>query len=427
MQLDKILNTSAFLFGLLLCFHTQSTNLLLIIFAIVSIFYGFYTKSNKFSYYQFYKGEVLKNLSFIKFSTILLILPLIFSPFIFTDFTAQIEVIFKRIFYLLIPLIIILLPNFIVKKVKKSASIGIVVGATLSSFFLIFINLKKYYSTRPLFSVDKDLFNYYHTNLNYTDILKFHPNYYGILVLFAILIILFYINKKKWIYILLIPLVVSIVFINSRLIFIFLFFLMFVYFYKRLQVLFKYKIYAVSSLLIVFSLIIFSLNIILKDTYLHHRFSRAIKWEFTKNIDQHYYSNLKADSRISRWEVAVNAIKLKTLFGYGAANEKKVLEEHFTDRGMIHSVKENYDAHNQFLGFFLESGILGFALLLLFFMVNIYNLLNTGNSFSAILVLFIFISCIFENYLVRNAGINFTAFMLNLFLYKNCSSRNECQ
>lgn len=423
--MDKILNTIAFLFGLLLCFHTQSTNLLLILFAIFAIFYGFYTKKNKFSYYQFYKGAFVKNLSFIKFSTILLILPIVFSPFIFTDFTAQVDVVFRRIFYLLIPLIIILLPNFIVKKVKLNASIGVVVGATLSSFFLIFINLKKYYSTRPLFSVDKDLFNYYHTNLHYTDVLKFHPNYYGIFVLFAILFILFYSHKKKWLHILLIPLLVSIVFINSRLIFIFLFFLMFVYFYKRLKVLFNNKFYAVSSLLIVFSLIIFSLNIIFKDTYLHHRFSKAIKWEFSKNIDQHYYSNLKADSRITRWEVAVNAIKLNTLFGYGAANEKKVLEQHFTDRGMVHSVKENYDAHNQFLGFFLESGILGFTLLLLFLIANIYYSLKSDNSFSAILVMFIFISCIFENYLVRNAGINFTAFILNLFLYKNYSSRDE--
>jgi O-antigen ligase len=425
LNLHKYIAFNAFLFGVIICFFTQVTNVVLLVFC-AFVLINFFVQNSKLiskeSFENFIK-VIYKNKTFLFFSTWLLIIPLFLNIHIVSDFQHQILMVFKRSFYLLFPIVFLMIDEDNRKKVFIYFFYGLSIGAVVSSVVLLINILIIYSYSIDDFYIDKSLFNYYHTSINFTRLLQIHPTYYGMFLLSAVGFLFLYLKPKIIYFLALIPLLLAFIFVSSRVIFALLFLLFLIIGFKFLRSKLS-KALSILSLVLFFLLSAILFQMFFKNTYVYDRITKATFWDLKPNIDQHYYKNIKADSRMSRWLVIGGLIAEQPFKGYGAYNEKKVLNQAFLKNNMTHSVSENYDSHSQFLGYAIESGFLGTFFLLVFLLSSILYSIYYKNTFAVYFFLSIFIICLFENYLNRNSGINFVAFIANLFLLLN-HSKNE--
>ena len=157
----------------------------------------------------------------------------------------------------------------------------------------------------------------------------------------------------------------------------------------------------------------------LKKTYVYHKLTKELKWELQANSSTKYNSKTYSDSRLSRWKVAVDLIMEKPILGYGINKEINTLKKGYKEAGLKYAYKEEYNSHNQFLGYFIEGGLLSFVGMLLFFGYSLFLGLIRKNNTTVFLIVLILFVCVAENYLIRNAGILFVAFFTSLFLIDN--------
>ncbi len=335
-----------------------------------------------------------------------------------------INIIGRNIAFLLCPLILFFYSNEVLSRVKNSLYHGIVYGSVLSTLILLTNNFLNYFATRPFPRFDDEIFNYYYTYYSFTDLLEMHPTYLGVYLIFAISILLknIFSNKSyrslKVMALLLLSL--GIVFINSRIIFL-LYVLVIVsaLFYTGFYYYIRNK-YWTLSLVVIFTIIgVFSTIKILSDTFIISRLTSELKWELTDQIDSSYSykKGLVADSRIPRWQSAIDAIAQKPVFGYGTHSEKDILAIYYKKNGLEVSLKNRYDAHNIYLSFMLEYGILGLCILLFYLFSNLYLSIKARNVHFFLLFLMICIVGCFESYLKNNAAITFVAFFSSVLLF----------
>lgn len=118
------------------------------------------------------------------------------------------------------------------------------------------------------------------------------------------------------------------------------------------------------------------------------------------------------------WKAAVYAIEEAPLLGYGVGDARDVLVAKFKEIGPEYEnhVKHRYNAHNQFLQTWLETGVLGVFILLFIFTWLAFYMRRSFNEFAVFLALII--ALIFESMLVRFNGIVFFSIIVPLLLKK---------
>ena len=141
-------------------------------------------------------------------------------------------------------------------------------------------------------------------------------------------------------------------------------------------------------------------------------------WELSYNVNDKYDSKTLGDSRVARWNVALDLIKEHPIIGYGIGKEKDALEMGFRNQGMDIAARYRYDSHNLFLGYTLEAGILGLVILLYYLSSNFFFFFKHKDVLFLLFFLSVLGMCLIENYLNNNAAITFLAFFGNLFLYE---------
>jgi len=246
-----------------------------------------------------------------------------------------------------------------------------------------------------------------------------HPSYYGMYLITALAYIYFSDGVKYKILnvIFSIIIIVSIIFLNSRII-LFLFFVLHLislvsFFQKRINSIFK----TLMASTIVFVLLLGVLFVTTKSTYAFQRIVKETLWELTYKVDDNYNSSGKGDSRLARWHAALNLIIKKPLLGYGVLSESNELLYEYKRLGMKSAAENEYNAHNQYLGFTLEGGIFSFLALLCFLFFNLYISLKSRDLVFFFFVISVSSICFIENYLIRNAGVVFVAFFSSMFLF----------
>ncbi|MGG7034895.1 MAG: O-antigen ligase family protein [Flavobacterium sp.] len=411
----KILYSLALVFGIVLPVSIKLGNVVLGI--LLGIILMIILKKGK------YQLQFDKRILF--FSTIPFFLLLIQGLFITENLSQGFGLLGRYATYLLTPVLFCFLDKETVIKTKENAQKGLVVGVILASIILLTNNFIKYYSHKPLFTIDKDLFNYYHTYYNFTEILKIHPSYFGMYVLLATAISISYVfNDKNRIFRILYLLTIGVysmvmVFLNARVVTVLFFVILIVFIFVVLKrIAFRNKIvFSVSILMILISTILFYNTV--KNTYLLSRFTDELKWELTPNKNSIYNGKTSADSRIVRWNSSISVIQEKPVFGHGCAMEKQVLEKQFLKDQLYFSAKNQYDAHNQYLSFAIEFGLTGILCFLVFLFSNIYFSLKRKDYIALTLFVTLLSVSLFEDVFKNNAGIIFIALFSNLFLYVN--------
>lgn len=141
-------------------------------------------------------------------------------------------------------------------------------------------------------------------------------------------------------------------------------------------------------------------------------YSRVKVFENTMEYDH----TASEKSRALIWQTSFQLIKEAPLLGYGVGDANDILIEKYKELGYSHNYKNKYNAHNQFLQTFLQTGIIGFGVLLFIFILLALRMKRSSNEFAVFLIFFI--SLIFESMLVRFNGIVFFSIVIPLLLKK---------
>jgi O-antigen ligase len=411
-MVKKLIYISAALVGLSIPLNTKAANVSIVIFCVLSVFYC-------------YKNSFIKKpqLSLFKFSTVIFFVLAFVGIFLAADKSTAFNHLGRRIFFLLIPLVLCFYDKKHLQSILKFSLIGLIGGCVLSGMFLLFQTLQNYFSDRLLTQVGFDLFNYYHTYHNFTAPLKFHPTYLGSYFYLSIMSILYFLTKKPskllWAVSVLVVLFLILIefFINSRVILFLLILSLTLFFLWFLKVQFqKNRLYFFTYIIAFFIVIITAFSFV-KNTYIYYRFTNELSWEASKNVDSKINKDNGGDSRLARWSSIVEVIKEKPLLGYGTGNEKEVLKAQFQKDNLKFSSENNYDSHNLYLSYSVQFGLLGFLILSFFIISNLIFSFQKKNILFFSLILGLMLVLFFENFLNNNAGIVFIAFFQNLLMF----------
>jgi O-antigen ligase len=147
-----------------------------------------------------------------------------------------------------------------------------------------------------------------------------------------------------------------------------------------------------------------------------------------------YISNLKydmeltsrnalLDSRLDRWSTSFELIKQKPIIGYGAGSELGLLHESFYAKKYYSSFINHLNTHNEYLSFWLKSGIIGLLIYLVTLAFGFKQALKRKDLlFFTFMVLIAFVS-FSENLLDVDKGVIFYAFFFSFFIFSGNEKR----
>lgn len=386
----------SFIFGVLLSVNTGLSNHVLAMFFISVLFICIKQK-------QYFVH--LKDRYKLLFISTLVLFILTFFSFLFTeDFEMGIKRGETRLSFCLIPMLLVAVDYRIIKFILQFFYKGLVLGSVISGVFLILAMVYRLES-----NPDIEFFGYFNTHHVYSGPLSIHATYLSLYYLSSICILHF--DKKIIpINILLRSFITLLIFFNILML------------SSRVIILAGAPILAYSllrdyGLRVKLTVLVIVLTTFLtavlysSDSFLMSRF-KQIENELLGSSQQ------GSELRFSRWDVALDVVKSKPLFGYGLGMEKDVLEAGYKKNGLIDSSRYRYDSHNQILSTLITAGVIGFSILCLFF-IRLLSFFYLKKNWFNLLFLFLIISlCFVETTFNVNTFTTFFAFFVNMNLFK---------
>lgn len=147
---------------------------------------------------------------------------------------------------------------------------------------------------------------------------------------------------------------------------------------------------------------------------LRTRYVSALKYDLA--LTAH---NQRFDSRLDRWRSAFGLIEKSLVIGYGAGSEPGLLHEDFYARRYYNSFVNNLNAHNQYLSFWLKSGIVGLLIYLATLAFGFWQALKKKDLLFFSFMLLIACVSFAENLLDVDKGVIFYAFFFSFFFYSD--------
>lgn len=168
----------------------------------------------------------------------------------------------------------------------------------------------------------------------------------------------------------------------------------------------KFKLLSVGSLLLIFSLLLFSNN------PLSSRFNEIFN-AFSTFKTENNPSDESNASRLIMWSTSTKLIKENFVLGVGTGDVKDALKSKNSELGNTGVVKHNLNAHNQFLNTWIQIGLFGFIALCMI----IFFQFKANSNFEMKLLAFGFaFSMLFESFIESQAGIIPFALLTSLYL-----------
>lgn len=418
----KIVFFTSSLFCFALPLSTKLANMALFAFIISIVYYRFKARENKLKL-----GITLKQLLFQStgFLILLLTLGLLFTE----DRIGALKFYGRYSSYLLVPVFLSLLDAEMFPKLRRSSFKGLIIGATISGVYLLCLNFYKYFNFKGGVVVESDLFGYYFTYHEFTTPIDMHPTFLGLyLVLSFVGLCEIRSLFKNYLKVIIgILLIITLVFLNSRVPFVALFVYLVMCFYRLLLGDISYKV-KLKRVLLIFGggvVVIMLLLVTLKNTYFYQRFSNHIIWELSFNKGTSYDGVNANDSRLSRWVSITKKGLERPVFGYGSGSDDKIAIMAYEEDGLEYALQNHYGPHNQFLSIFIDFGLLGLFICLYYFGYNIYMARKQYDFIGLFFFLITSFACFFDSLLYLNAGVIFFAFFGNMFTMELIKKRNS--
>jgi len=123
--------------------------------------------------------------------------------------------------------------------------------------------------------------------------------------------------------------------------------------------------------------------------------------------------------RLLIWKTSIKIIKENYLIGVGTGDVKDVLFAKYKEKGMAGALKNELNAHDQFLQTFITLGLPGILLLLSVFIFPIINSVKSGNYVLFCFLIITFINFLTESMLETISGVVFFSFFYSLLIANN--------
>lgn len=127
--------------------------------------------------------------------------------------------------------------------------------------------------------------------------------------------------------------------------------------------------------------------------------------------------NQRFDSRLDRWRSALGLIEKSPMIGYGAGSELGLLHEDFYNRKYYNSFVNHLNSHNQYLSFWLKSGIVGLLIYLATLVFGFKQAIKNKDLLFFSFMLLIAVVSFAENLLDVDKGVIFYAFFFSFFFF----------
>ena len=140
-----------------------------------------------------------------------------------------------------------------------------------------------------------------------------------------------------------------------------------------------------------------------------------------------YIGSLKDNStslRFGIYNCAISKISESPLFGFGLGDVQTELDKCYEDKSKLLS-EISYNSHNQYLSYFLSSGLFGFFLLFFVLIKTVLNAIKSKDYFLISITVFFTLCMLFENILERQSGVILFSFYICLFSFNNFNKTNN--
>jgi O-antigen ligase len=174
---------------------------------------------------------------------------------------------------------------------------------------------------------------------------------------------------------------------------------------------FKYHKKLSKWIILVFLLIITVLFVKIAKT------NAKVQSSFEGIFNEKFNETLENDERLLIWKSAMGVIKQNIFLGVGTGDASAELKREFLKRGYVKGFYENLNAHNQFLEILLENGLIGLIFFLSILGYMGYIAISQQNILSGLFILMMIIFFMFETILNRLAGITFFPMFSFLLLH----------
>lgn len=132
--------------------------------------------------------------------------------------------------------------------------------------------------------------------------------------------------------------------------------------------------------------------------------------------------NNSSSIRIAIYECAISKIRANPLIGYGWGLGDKVLIDCFKEKSN-YLFEQKFNSHNQFLGYYLDGGIIALLLLILFLYNQFKSSIYKKEYLFTSLILFYGFLMLTENILNRQSGVIIFIFLVSFFDFYKGSSK----
>jgi O-antigen ligase len=180
---------------------------------------------------------------------------------------------------------------------------------------------------------------------------------------------------------------------------------------------------------------------LIKKTYLQKHFfkivvlsgllffvSTQVKIRFSEVFKKTTYTSVSEGNstsiRVGIYGCVLEKIKESPIIGHGIGDVKDVLKICYKQRSdILH--RNEYNSHNQYLSYFLSSGVFGFLLLIFLIVKTSVDAIKKKNTLLLLITVFFAISMLFENILERQSGVILFSFYICLFSFYNFSNNEK--
>jgi O-antigen ligase len=123
------------------------------------------------------------------------------------------------------------------------------------------------------------------------------------------------------------------------------------------------------------------------------------------------------DLRLGIWKCTAETVSENWIWGVGTGNSREVLDECYQQYEQIEFFEGEYNTHNQFLHYWLTTGVFGFLFFTTFILAFWYVAMKRGNTSLVYFMLFFGLVMLTENYLCRQKGMMVFAFFAASMFY----------
>ncbi len=172
----------------------------------------------------------------------------------------------------------------------------------------------------------------------------------------------------------------------------------------------KYKVATLTGILVL------GIGNVLFNPVLTERFEEL----YRVNLDYEEGQALSSSElRLGIWNCAIETTFDNWIFGVGTGNTRAALEACYEEYDQVEFFDGEYNTHNQFIHFWLASGIAGLLIILLFFSYMLLTAMRLNSRTLVLFLLFFILISLTENYFSRQFGMMFFSLFAANLLFEN--------